>query len=367
MTDSLPENLLAERLPDWYRAVSINLDGEHLETRRQIIEALAGEIDFETAEAAVAYAHARKARGSELIDALRETAREHDPSFAADWKDNEPQVMIGAAIAHRLVTEPRSKLSTVLGLLVLNAEFRGFKPAIQGQKLGQLALRQLQIAGEIARKPSSRSGAISTGVAKRFKGLAEFPDDANPAPNSQVGSWTSASKNSIEALAKRLDLIEVSTLADHQLLREQLDQTVWLLEETSGCANSAWSDIASDVVPLLAARELFDISRNSGTPGVDVLLSSTIFKAGQDPGAAIDVLKGVQRSAKFIGELPEGTTGELFPIGTAFDAYREMHGRKGWRELAKTHRGGGNLKSSTAFEASGQFFRELFAARLLQE
>ncbi len=367
MTESLPENLLAERLPDWYRAVSINLDAEHLETRQRIIEALAGEMDAATAEAAVAYAHARKGRGSELIDALRETAREHDATFAADTKDLEPQVMVGAAIAHRLATEPRSRLSTILGLLVLNADFRGFRPAIQGQKLSQLATRQLQLAGAEKRKPTDPSPALSAGIVKRFKALEAFPEDANPAANSQVGLWTAASRTSIEAIAKRVDAIEASMLANHGLLSEQLDQTVWLLEETSARAETAWSELQADGVPLIAARELSEISSNPSTSGSDVLLSSTIYKAGQDPGEAVDLLKGVQRAEKSIGAVPDGAIGELFPIGTALDACREMHGRKGWRELAKSRRGGGNLKASTALQVSSQFFRELLVAQLLQE
>lgn len=367
MTEALPEDLLAQRLPDWYRAVSINIDGEHLATRRAMIEALAGDLDFESAEAAVAYAHGRKARGQQLIDALRTSAREHDPSFAADARDDEPQVMIAAALAHQLVTSPRSDLSIALGLLVLNAEFRGFKSAIKGQKLGQLAERQLQEAAAGKRAAASRTNpALAPAVAKKFSELAEFPEDEAGAVNSQVRLWATASKSATESVAKRVDLLEKTMLANYGVLEEELDQALWLLEERAHLAGAAWSELPKDAVPLLAAAELSLISKNPAPAALDVLLASTIYKAGNDPDAQVDLLKGVQRSQKFLSELPEPQVGELFPVGAALDAHREMQGRQSWRELAKSRRGGGNLKAASALEQSRQFARELFAARLLR-
>lgn len=366
MPETLPKDLLSERLPDWYRAVSINLDGEHLATRQKIIEALADQIDLDSAEATVAYAHARKGRGAELIEPLRETAREYDGSFAADAKDAEPQVLTGAAIAHRLVTKPRSDLSAVLSLLVLSAEFRGFEPAIRGQKLSQVAALQLREANEGKRSsPIGSSSLLGTSIPKKFTELEQIPEDGNPTLNTQFGPWAAAAQESAEAIAKRVDAVEKSMLASHHTMNEQLDQTAWLLEERCALAGEAWVEVPADAVPLLAAAELSEISKYPGLPAAEVLLASTIYKAGRDPDAKADLLKGVQRAVKALDSMPEPRAGELFPISAALVARHEMGGRSGWRELAKSRRDGGNLPSASALELSQQFLRELFAARLL--
>lgn len=368
MPETIPKDLLSERLPDWYRAVSISLDGGHLETRQQIIEALAESLEVDSAESAVAYAYGRKARGENLIELIRETAREYDGAFAAEAKDAEPQVMIGAAVAHHLVTKSRTDLSAVLSLFALSAEFRGFKPAINGQKLGQVAALQLRSAGEARRSsPTSSPSLLSTAVSKKFDALEQIPEDGNPALNTQVAPWVTAAQASVEAIAKRVDSLEKSLRASHRTTTEQLEQTAWLLEESCALAQTAWVDLQPDAVPLLAATELSEISLYPGQPAAEVLLASTIYKAGGDPSANLDVLKGVQRAAKFLDGVPAGEGGELLPLVAAVVACREMNGRSGWRDLAKTRRGGSKLPSANALRISSQFLRELFLMQLLSD
>lgn len=368
MPDSLPADLLAQRLPDWYKAVSIDLSGELVAQRMETIERLAKDLGIGQFTSAVAYAHAKKRNGEGLIEWIRETAREHDPGFAADASDLEPQVMMAAAIAHHLVTWPEHRDSTVLSLLIESARFRGFSSVISSQKLDKLAANQLQIAGETSRTlPSNKSISVRASVKKALEDLAAFPDDPNPVTNAQMMPWAKATHDVLTPIAKRIDELEQKVAKGNVITREQLDQTTWLLEEHCELAGTPWAKIHAEKVPLFAAAELAAYSPHAAAPSAPVMLASTIFKAGSDPKAPIDVMKAVQRSANALDDWEVVALGELLPVSVAISTCRELGPRSSWRDTAKKRRGGGNLPATSTQELAEQGLREITILRLLGE
>jgi hypothetical protein len=368
MPDSLPSDLLAQRLPDWYKAVSIDLSGELVAQRKETIEKLAKDLAVDQTASAVAYAHGKKKNGDGLIEWIRETARKQDPGFAADASDLEPQVMIAAAIAHHLVTWPEHQSSTVLSLLIESARFRGFSSVIRSQKLSRLAANQLRVAGESSRAlPSRNSASVRAAVKKAFNALADFPDDPNPVTNAQMMPWAKATQDAFSPIAKRLDELEQKVGKGNTVTREQLDQTTWLLEEFCELAGAPWADIHAEKVPLFAAAELAAYSPLAAAPSASVMLASTILKAGSDPKAPIDVMKAVQRAATALDSWEVVTQGDLLPVSVAISTCRELGPRSSWRDTAKKRRGGGNLPAVNTQDLAEQALREITILRLLGE
>ena len=80
MPEPPPKEVLAERIEDWYRSVSIDPTGEILAARRQSIEAITEDIDAARALDVVAYAHGRHdwRRTNRVI---RQRGAEFDPDF----------------------------------------------------------------------------------------------------------------------------------------------------------------------------------------------------------------------------------------------------------------------------------------------
>lgn len=366
MSEPLPKNLLEQRFPDWFRAVTLDLDGEAIALRRAMVESMAAEIQVEGTPDLVAYAHGRSAGAAASIEWIRNICREHDEAFAAEAGDAEPKVLAAAAIAHRLATDPRSRTSIALSLLVLSAEYRKYKSAARSQELPEIARRQLASAAEGALAGPSRSPSTAqTLVRKAFGEMPEeFPATGNGVTDAELAPWLSGFRKAAESMAGRLDRLERDLVANASVSAEALEQTAWLLDEYSEIGGRGWRGM-NEGAALLAATEL---GRLTETPALDpaaVMVRSTLLKAGRDPKAKVDTPKAVQRARAVSEYWPEGLHHELLPLLSSIDACRQMKGKTGWRDLAKEFRGGAALPPVTEGELADQVFREFLIARLL--
>ena len=171
MPESLPTDLLEQRLPDWYRAVSVDLSGERLVARKAAIHQFAKDLSTGQALDAAAYASGHSERGDALIGPIRDAARETDPTFAADRDDAEPPIFVACSIAHHVVTWPDSNVSSLCSIGLLSAEFRGDHGVIPGQELGTLS-RRAALRGGAAR---TRDGDEAEG--RREEGRCDFAEE----------------------------------------------------------------------------------------------------------------------------------------------------------------------------------------------
>lgn len=369
MTDPLQTDLLNSRLPDWYRATIVDVDGDLIAARKAAIEDLANGINLEDTLGIVAYAHNRTKYGKGLINWIRETAREHDGAFAGKYTELEPRVMVACAIAHRMASKPNDNVSTALALMCLSASFRGFGSAVKHQKLSSLASGYLLSASEKARAGYRQASRTALAVVnENTSSLPTFPEEAASQPNNaQVSEWTSGAANAIKALARRIDTIDRGIAKLSQAMASDLDQTAWLLDEYCEVADAPWSSVVKDAAPMFAATELAAISDTAGLANAPVMLKSTLLKANQDPSAKSDLLGAVTKTAKRLDSWPESDGHDLLPMIAAVGAFRELNGKSGWRALADTRRGGSKFTSVSLIDVAEQGHRELLVSRLLSD
>ena len=366
MSESLPQDLLEQRFPDWYRAVALDLNGEAIALRRAMVESMATRIEVKAAPDLVAYAHGRSVGGATSIEWIREICREHDEAFAAEVGDAEPKVLAAAAIAHRLASDPNDQTCSLLSLLVLSAEYRKYKSAARSQELPEIARRQLASAAGAALVGPSRSVSTAQTVVKKAFGEMpeEFPTTGNGITDAELAPWLTGFRKAAESTARRLDSLEKDLVASASVSTEAVEQTAWLLDEYSEISERAWSGM-NEGAALIAATELGQLTEIPALSRAGVMLRSTLLKAGRDPKEKVDSPKAVQRARAVSGYWPEEFHHELLPLLSSIDACRQMKGKTGWRDLAKEFRGGAALPSVSEGELADQVFREFLIARQL--
>lgn len=368
MAEGVSRGILKERLPDWYRGVSVDLTGELLEARKAAIEAIAADLDVKTAPGIVAYAHGRRSSvASEFVEWINKRAVEHDPSFNAKPRDLEPRVMVACAIAHRLATTPTQETSTVLSLLALNARFCGFRSTAKTQDLPGLAKMQLEAGAERAKGVIEASTRT---LIKKFN--ASFPDDGvapewdgSPIGGDAVSQWLVPAVATIKEMAGRVDSLERSFARHSEVSREELDQVAWLLDDFCELADKPWNTIKVGA-PLLAGAELAAITKVPAVEASAVMVRSALLKAGSDPKLDAKPIEAVANSAKHLDLWPGGFGHQLLPLSAAIDAWREKgRGGSGWRTRAGELRSGTAVPKADGGALADQAYREfLIATRL---
>lgn len=364
--DPLPLTLLQDRLPDWWRPLALNLDGDHLDLRRQGIEALRNELSLAEIVDMVAYAHGDDEAGERVIKTVRLTARSADGAFAGDVGDAEPAALVAAAIADQLAVRPDSELSTATSLLVLSAAYSGSRPSIQGIGLPDYAARQLEHVAAFARRTPALVMRPTTRnmVAGALEDLAAVPSTGAGVTDTVVGTALSGYDEVLRKLAARVDELATRSAKEHGVLREQLRQQTWVLESWCETAEVPWGEVDHDARALIAAVELADRT-NGSAPAVDAesLLGSVLIAAGSS--RKLSPLSSVGAAAPLIERhLTSAPNAVLFPVSTALARWREREGGAGWKTAAK---GILPTRQQTALELSLQVYREALALRVLSD
>ncbi|MEJ7655866.1 MAG: GTPase-associated system all-helical protein GASH [Thermoleophilaceae bacterium] len=366
MANSLPANLLDDRLPDWWRVLGVDLDGEVVRMRRAAAKDLAQGLKAEQLAAAVAYAHGAADAGRSLIEATRAAARSHDESFAGDVGDREPPALVAAALAHHLAAFPDASDSTVLSLLVLSADWQGLHSVIEGQHLRQYAELQLQHASATTRSTDGLSVRPSAKklVEKELDASQGLPAVDQPVLGSQLSPQMGAHENALTKLAGRVDTLAGRFLEEQLVVRETLQQQAWLLEEWCQTAETPWTQLSLPVVPLVAALEL-DARTSGEAPAVSTrtLLASTLAKGGHDPSTDVLPLESVKMASGFMeGRMNFVPRAEVFPFASAVSALRATGGEPGWEDQARKSL---SSRERSALSVSEQVYRELLVLRML--
>jgi hypothetical protein len=327
--EPLPTTLLQDRMPDWWRPLGLDLDGERLARRREGVEALRQALSLDNVVNAVAFAHGDVVSGVRIIGTVRSAARSADGAFAGDVGDAEPPAMVAAALCDQLAVNPGSELSTVVSLLVLSANYGGHGPAIDGMALAEYAARQLEYRAASSRRAAAFD-APSSATRQVQDALAAMPETGTVVIGTAVGTALSAHAEILVQLAARIDEVSARAAAEHAVLRETLLQQTWLLESWCETADLPWSAVPADARPLIAALELAERTNGSAPAiGAESLLASLLSAAGgtgsREPDAA------VVAAAPFLdGKLTAAPSALLFPIATALARWREGQPVGGW-------------------------------------
>lgn len=322
-TSPIPESLLEDRLPDWWRPLGVDITGV-VEPRRKAIAELAEGLRTADLVDVVAFAYGDATAGRALIDRVRQVARNHDESFAGDVGDAEPAAMEAAALAHHLAAHPTHRDSTVISMLVLSAHWKHLKPAIGGQGLDHYAELQLAHAASVNRAEArvAVTPSADSRVEGTLKAPGEFSEETPQLSGGQVGPHLRAQREALQGLARRVDLIGRRVRDEQVLVREELGLQTWLLEEWCETAGVAWQDVECEAAPLFAA---FELARRTAlrVPFADApsLMGSTLAKAGRDANASVSPYQSVVAAHSAIPQLfEEPPNDRLFPLSAAFVA-----------------------------------------------
>jgi len=360
MTSSpIPATLIEDRLPDWWRALGVSLEG-HVQDRSATITALTDTFTTANLVDAVAYAHGQTSSGETLIDTIRGCARDHDDTFAADVEDIEPAAMIAAALAHQLASQPAAPISTAISLLTLNAQWSGLDSVIEGQTLDRYAQLQLDYAATANRDvPIGFSQTAAKVVAEILDEVAPVEAPVEPATLQPVFD---ANAQAVGKLAGRVDQLTKRVTDSQAVQNEQMQIQQWLLEEWCSTVGKPWADTPHEAVPLLAAIELHQHTRGL-TPARDarVLIASTIAKAGADSArehSPVAVLRAAQPLTG--GVLQNGGVDRLFPLAAADHLLRA-----GMPETQAQNLVGSENRA--ALSVAEEAYRELMCFRILTD
>ena len=320
--EPLPTTLLQDRMPDWWRPLGLDLDGERLARRREGVEWLRRALSLDNIVNAVAFAHGDVVSGVRIIGTVRSAARSADGAFAGDVGDAEPPAMVAAALCDQLAVEPDSELSTVASLLVLCASYGGHRPAIEGMALAEYAARQLDYRSAASRRAATfdRSSSATKLVQDA---LAVIPETGAVVIGTAVGTALSAHAEILVQLAGRIDEVSARAAAEHAVLRETLRQQTWLLESWCETADLPWSEVPAEARALIAALELAAHTDGSAPAiGAESLLASMLGAAGG--AGSVEPSAAVEAAAPFLdGKLSAAPSAMLFPIATALARWRE--------------------------------------------
>ncbi len=356
MADAVPTDLLERRFEDWYRGVSIDLTGDLLQARREAVESMSEDIVRSRVLSIVAFAHGRREFGDELIEWITGHGQASDPAFAPRPDNVEPRVMAACAIANYLATNSGGDLTSVISLSIISAAFRGYKTAARSQNLPTLARRHLELAFETQRqRPSAISAVKKLNAAFRETELGDPPSSGGG--ESGLDQWLAYLKSATDTLATRQDALRRNLARFAEVNQQGLDQVGWLLDDFCELGDRPWSQMKEAAI-LVSGAELAEISPVPSIGQAEVMVRSTLVKAGRDPSSKIKFLDAVNRGGPHLSIWPEGHAHQLLPIAASIDAWREKRGRSGWRGSAKELRGGGEIALKTEAEIADQAFRE---------
>lgn len=312
--EPLPTTLLQDRLPDWWRPLALDLDGQRLDLRRAGVTALREALTHGNAVDAVAYAFGDEASGARIIATVRSAARSADGAFAGDVGDAEPPALAAAALADQLAVEPDADLSTLIALLIGSATWTGAAPAIAGMRLPEYAARQLEHRAAMTRFTEPLSTGPSLVEAVRAT-LAEQPFD-------RVGGGRAGHTRALEEIAARIDEIAARADGAHAVLREQLRIQTWVLESWCATAEADWRDVPAEARPLIAAVELAQHAEGIAPAiGAQALIGSILSGAGV--GLGVETTASVAAAGPFLdGYLETAPHPMLFPITSALARWR---------------------------------------------
>jgi hypothetical protein len=324
--EPLPTTLLTDRIPDWWRPLSVDLGDERLARIRQSAETLRQALSLANAVDAVAYAYGDQHAGERFINTVRGAVRSVDAAYAATVGDAEPPALAAAALADQLAVEPDSDLSTLISLLVLSADWGSRRPAIEGMRLSDYAGRQLEYRSASARRLAHLTTTPSAsefvqGALRSIEAGAQYTPHGWAEP--RRANQPSTPADVVIALAARIDELAARADSEHAILREQLRQQTWMLQTWCELAEAAWSDVAAEARPIIAAIEL--VQRTLGAApavGAEALLGSVLANAGR--GWGVDPIAAIAAAGPYIADhLPTPPHPFLFPLAAELARWRE--------------------------------------------
>ena len=368
----LPTTLLNDRIPDWWRPLTVDLGGEPIARARLNAETLRHELSLGNAVDAVAYAYGDSEAGERIIDTVRVAARGAENGTPAAVGDAEPPALVAAALADQLAVEPDSEVSTLISLLVLSAHWSGRRPAIEGMRLSDYADRQLEYRSASSRRMTQLSSAPSTSefVREAMRSLGAAVQDVPGSTLSRRDSKVTTHADIVIALAARIDELAARTDYEHAILREQMRQQTWMQQTWCETAEADWSEVVPEARPIIAAIELAQRTRGA-TPAVsaEALLGSVLQSDGR--GWGIDPAAAVAAAGPYIADRWRVAPHPfLFPLAAELSRWRERKADRdepeGWR-LSPDRAAEDRLAEDRQDEnvLSLQAYREALALRLL--
>lgn len=247
---------------EWYRIVAIEPNEEKLTKRWAAIEEWHGEM-FENTEHLLDIVRvflARPLDDQNSIDEFVAFMQRHDAAFP-QRNELELRVLAGAAIVKCLSdldTAEENPSAIIAGLAILVGSFQREIEPSPLQEIEELARHHF---GNFEDQVRSRSHGLSSSISdEKTKKLLKQFSSAPPGDHSQLYNAILPVLQAALESAEKADSTIEAIQHDLRCVDEECDMLWWLEGGCSRDLNEAWSSISKDAVPVVAAKELADLT-----------------------------------------------------------------------------------------------------------
>lgn len=321
---------------DWYRRVDIEPTGETLKLRWEGIEKFLAELEDKYELINLIPVFFGNLSGNKNLEKFREAIQFVDPAFQMRGNDEELKVLSGATLANFIETN-RSDESSFLSIALCCYDLVGLR--------GNASLRDVVDA---ARK-NTTDKAIEVRKVKDVSQLKtplninteitniKASTEASNFPQALPSIETSLTKinASYKQLTKYIEDTFVSQKENLQLQREESNILWWLFGGYSKDLNMPFSKIEPSVVPLLAGKELGDLTiKIPGPIGAEAFLDKILKDLAIKCPSEINLKKAVNNTSREWREklIPAGfeEIEDFCPVHLAIVKSLETDGADDW-------------------------------------
>lgn len=352
---------------DWYRLISIEPKPEELQKRWQGVEVFSEAVSAEQLPDLARLFYKLPIRSDVFIEAFRAAFKKADESFPMRDNDAELQVLAGSVLVDLL--RYASDWGIASALAVVSASFREVRrPAIA------------EIVG-MARHHLATSSAELRSASADFPKSQKFKDqlDAMKAAfaKNDIGELTDPTVVLFQSLVNSVQ--ELRSWATHsetaqKLRREESDALWWVFGATSRDLDKLFSSLPTEALPLIAAKELADLTYVLPGPLAAPALLATVLRQGtaisqQGKLALKDAVDSTDLEWRKVACASEWFTrlSDLCVVHLAVQKSVETDGKKAWQTVFATASGVRPTEKLTAIDLSVQAYQERLFARVIAE
>lgn len=351
---------MIKHFADWMRLVNVEPSDGLLKTRWGSIEALDKAAPVADVPELVRLYRARPASAA-FLTRFENAFQGPDTAFSLKSSGAMIQVLAGTALA-RIMTkgDPRADLAA----LALDATSRWNLSAQVLQELEIMAQTRLNSRGREVRTvdPNPFGNEEEKALKKALDGVTAKWNADPAAMKEPMDAFTAQ-------VLKALSAINVSFTNAIRYQREETDVLWWLFGSASRDQRRAFSEIGARAIPLVAAKELGDLTATTpGLPAANAFLQRAIELAGtraDAPVALLDAVNALDRALRqeWAQSLNNGRLADLSPVSAAVNSSVSVPHDDQWSVSFQTQSGVDPKTPWPTIDLAQQFYSELLLSR----
>ncbi len=251
---------------DWYSAVDVASQSGTIEKRQQAIEKLCKSASPEFHRDMIMTAFELGSDSEDLPEAFVQAFRETDASFRTVNNGFEHSLLAGAILANLLETGDLHARQ-LLALMVTCVSLQGVRNSRATETISLFERADnllMEQSAAVRQKPSGSMPSVAAMNAKKIVGDVEEHLKQNQIPQAiqQITPFLETAAKNINTLSKVLSQAK----ACQKIYEEELNILWWLIGGHSRGRNCRFCDLNVNEIPLVAGKELADLTQDLPGP-----------------------------------------------------------------------------------------------------